>query len=112
MIVPSPLWRALLAVSLWPALAAAQGAPEALPDASDPRVPVPSMAWQSTLPALARGVATGPTDWARVNAAVGAFPRGHADLVQWEARQAAAQTAAPAPSKSIANHNHSTLGKP
>ena len=83
MIVPSPLWRALLAVSLWPALAAAQGAPEALPDASDPRVPVPSMAWQSTLPALARGVATGPTDWARVNAAVGAFPRNECARSAW-----------------------------
>ena len=112
MIDRSLLWRALLAFSLWPAVAAAQGATQALPDAIDPRVPVPSMPWQATLPALARGVASGPADWARVNSTVGAFPRGHADIVRWEARQATPQGPAQKNSKSIAENDHSAPGKP
>ena len=31
------------------------------------------------------GVVEGPADWKAANAAVGEFPRGHADIVRWEA---------------------------
>ena len=48
-------------------------------------------------------VETETTDWRRAHDAVGAFPRGHADIVRWEAEQArqggttpAAQPPAPA----------------
>ena len=42
------------------------------------------------------GVEQTNTPWADANAAVGAFPRGHADVLRWEAAQRAA-VAAPAP---------------
>lgn len=34
-----------------------------------------------------------PTDWAAANAAVAQFPRGHADVLRWEAAQATGQPA-------------------
>jgi hypothetical protein len=40
-------------------------------------------------------------DWRAANAAVAAFPRGHADIVRWEASQQPIPPAAPA-----APHDH------
>ena len=47
------------------------------------------------------GVEQTNTPWADANAAVGAFPRGHADVLRWEA----AQTPAPAPT-APGTHQH------
>ncbi|MEG3002441.1 MAG: hypothetical protein RR855_18025 [Comamonas sp.] len=54
------------------------------------------------------GVEQASTAWPAANAAVGQFPRGHADVLQWEKSQAAAAqgTAAPAPSAPAAAHGH------
>lgn len=42
-----------------------------------------------------------PQDWRAANAAVAAFPRGHSDVVRWEAGQPA-----PAPRSAAAHEGH------
>jgi len=103
---PTPRGCPLAALALcWPLLTLAQGGPEV----SDPAAPVPAPvyrpAWTPTQP---RGVAEGSIDWLRANAEVGQFPRGHADLVRWEARQAPAGNAPtlPPPPPSATPHPH------
>ena len=47
-------------------------------------------------------IATDTADWRAANAAVAAFPRGHADVLRWEAAQAAPH---PAPAAAAPHHH-------
>ena len=67
-------------------------------DPSAPRLPLVHQ------PLQPRGaIATDTADWRAANAAVAAFPRGHADVLRWEAAQATPQHPAPA---ATAPHHH------
>ena len=66
--------------------------------AADPATPVPPTRYASAFAGLATGVETASDDWKKANAAVGQFPRGHADLLKWEQSQEA-KPAAPAAKK-------------
>ena len=59
------------------------------------------------------GVETVQTDWHSAHAAVAAFPRGHADILAWEAAQART-TSAPAavPSMPPGRHHHAPAPRP
>ena len=102
MFICRPLWRPAcasgvgLAVTLVLASPAhAQPATPALTDpartlhASDAASPVPALAYRSVFADLPKGVEEGSTDWKAANKAVAQFPRGHADLLQWEKARAA-----------------------
>jgi hypothetical protein len=56
--------------------------------ASQANTPVPAVAYRSVLTDLPRGVEDTVLDWKAANAAVGQFPRGHADLLRREQEQA------------------------
>ena len=80
----------------------------ALGAAADPAAPTALLGYQGiAVPQLSQAAPApqlGTQDWRAANAAVGQFPRGHADIVDWEAVQAkggsgatgAAQPATPA----------------
>ena len=57
--------------------------------ASDAASPVPALPYRSVFADLAKGVEEGSGDWKAANKAVGQFPRGHIDLLQWEKARAA-----------------------
>ena len=57
--------------------------------ASDAASPVPALPYRSVFADLPRGVEESSTDWKAANKAVAQFPRGHADLLQWEKARAA-----------------------
>ena len=60
----------------------------------------PPMVYRSAFAGAPTGVEAGSADWSQANALVGAFPRGHADLLRWEqalAPPAPAAIAGPAP---------------
>ena len=58
--------------------------------------------------ATSGAIVTQPGDWKAANAAVAQFPRGHADVLNWEKAQSAAPSqATPAPS-----HQHQHGGQP
>lgn len=88
---------AWLACLLLPALAGAQQ-----PAAAEPAPAAPAAAFQAAtaplahapMPAHSLRSDEAPTDWRAAHQAVGAFPRGHADIVRWEARQGSAPAAA------------------
>ena len=87
------LAAALLLASLSAAPAQAQSAPPTAPAAPLPPAQVLNPAAATlplTSPALpvSTAVAHEITDWRAANAAVGEFPRGHADVLKWEALQA------------------------
>ncbi|MFS2032959.1 hypothetical protein ACEN8I_02935 [Polaromonas sp. CT11-55] len=99
--------RAWLLAVLLPAGAAAHAqAPTPYPrldprpteQAADPAAPVPPALYTSAFAGLPSGVEPALDDWKKANAAVGQFPRGHADLLKWEQAQGA-QPAAPAAKK-------------
>jgi hypothetical protein len=69
------------------ALAAAFPLLAAAADAADPVAPVPPPAYRSVLPATAADLAEEAIPWRKANADVARFPRGHADLLKWEAAQ-------------------------
>jgi uncharacterized membrane protein len=76
------LTAAVVAASI-PLTTAAQtaaGDPAAAADAPPP-------SYRSAFSGLATGVEQGAEDWKKANAAVAQFPRGHADLLKWEAQQ-------------------------
>lgn len=75
-------------------------------DATDPAAPAAPLQ-HPPLPASG-AVVEGPGDWKAANAAVGEFPRGHADIVRWEAARQPAPTAA---EPSHHDHHHHG-GKP
>lgn len=106
-----PLWAAC---SLWPALALAQPVPGS---AADPAALVPEFAYRSALAETPAGVETARDDWRRANAEVGQFQRGHADILQWETRQAAPASSPQSPAggagqRTTAPHTHPTQEKP
>ncbi len=104
-----------LAASLGPAFVPLHSlAAGPAPAVEDPGAAVPALRYHSVFEGRAGGVEQGTLAWRDAHAAVGQFPRGHADLVKWEARQAASATP-PGPEKtpdSGAAHDHSTRGKP
>ena len=57
--------------------------------ASDAASPVPALPYRSVFADLPKGVEEGSGDWKAANKAVGQFPRGHIDLLQWEKARAA-----------------------
>ncbi len=94
--LPSFVW-AVCAATLagW---AQAQSLP---PSAADPDSAAVAVL-HTPLPASGT-LAPAETDWRSANAAVAAFPRGHADILAWEAAQARAAAApAPAPAPAAA----------
>lgn len=56
--------------------------------ASRASTPVPAVAYRSVFADLPQGLEDTVLDWKAANAAVGQFPRGHADLLKWEQAQA------------------------
>lgn len=116
--LPRPLWSGLLAclALLHPSLSPAQGV--AANDAARPDAP--------TLPLIHQGVPPQPSpatslpsssSWHQANEAVAAFPRGHADILAWEAQNSATPlqmpaTAAPKPSGHHGMHSDHHGGTP
>lgn len=104
---PGPSWPMRLAclALLSPLLAQAQG-----PSASDatradaPTAPLPYTAMPPQ-PPLADALPT-PQAWRRAHEAVGAFPRGHADIVAWEAQKGSAPSPTPAASTATSMPHH------
>ena len=86
-----------------PAWAQAQVTPHFATDAAAATVPL----HHQPLPASG-GVETAHTDWHSAHEAVAAFPRGHADIVAWEAAQARASVPAMPPAK----HPHAPAPRP
>lgn len=72
--------------------------PRPTEQAADPAAPVPAVLYSSAFAGLPSGVEPAVDDWRKANAAVGQFPRGHADLLKWEQSQEA-KPAAPAAKK-------------
>ena len=72
-------------------------------DALDPQAPSLPLTHQSLQ--NSGELVRQPGDWRAANKAVGEFPNGHADLVQWEAQQAPAK-AAPASSPMHQHMDH------
>lgn len=88
----SPGWLAGLAL-LVPWLALAQNPPPpALAGAADPAAPTAPIAYQGLRAQPVHAQDSAPVDWRAANEAVGAFPRSHADILAWEAAQAATGT--------------------
>ncbi|WP_439587850.1 TolC family protein [Hydrogenophaga sp.] len=91
-------WLAALAMT---AAHAAEPTPQAL-QAADPRHPssVPPLQWppmgDTTVMELPADIDQARAVWQRANQRVAEFPRGHVDLLQWEARQPGAGDATPA----------------
>lgn len=61
---------------------------------ADPSAGVPVVAYRSVFTDMPKGVETDTLDWKSANTQVGQFPRGHIDILKWEAAQRKA--AAPA----------------
>lgn len=106
---------ALLVLALAPAHAGAQphqsGARAA--DADAPTLPLAHapLAPQPPLP----DTAVSPGNWQKAHEAVGAFPRGHADILAWERKQTAepaTRTDAGAPNSHSSHSSHGSHGKP
>lgn len=88
-------WLALLL----PAVAGAQpqGAAGAAPAAVPPATHSPPVYTPMQPQALPQGAEAPLADWRAAHQAVAAFPRGHADIVRWEASQGSAPAAPAAP---------------
>ena len=99
--LPSLVLAACMAAAL-PVSAWAQ-APATPPLASDPAAATLPLHHPS-LPASGELEAV-QTDWRSAHEAVAAFPRGHADILAWEAAQARA-TSAPAAAQSMPSGMH------
>jgi outer membrane protein TolC len=78
----------LLASGLWPMLAAGS-------QPYDPAVTVPNPTFVPLHPSLTEGVGMGEDDWRSANDTVGAFTRGHIDVIRWEAENRPAAAEAP-----------------
>jgi hypothetical protein len=61
--------------------------PRPTEQAADPASPVPAVLYASAFAGLPTGVELAADDWKKANAAVGQFPRGHADVLKWEQAQ-------------------------
>ena len=104
---PAPSWPMRLAclALLSPLLAHAQGptSPDAT-RADAPTAPLPYTAMPPQ-PPLVDALPT-PQAWRQAHEAVGAFPRGHADIVAWEAQRGSAPPPAPAASTAAPMPHH------
>jgi hypothetical protein len=90
------MFRLAAALAAWlPVLAFAQS-PAPAPAVSTPAAPASSLTYRSAFQDLPLGVEEAAGDWKKANAAVGQFPRGHADLLRWEQQQGLAAPAVPA----------------
>ena len=74
--------------------------PATPPSPLNPSAPSLPLVHQPLQPSGA--IATDTADWRAANAAVAAFPRGHADVLRWEAAQAAPH---PAPAAAAPHHH-------
>jgi hypothetical protein len=63
---------------------------------TDPNVAVPAVPYRSVFTDTPKGVETDTLEWKAANAQVGEFPRGHVDILKWEAAQPKPPAAAPA----------------
>ncbi|MDP3226465.1 MAG: hypothetical protein Q8N13_00625 [Acidovorax sp.] len=88
----------LLAVAQVPITADAADA--ARPDAATAPITYQSLSPQ---PPLSAATPSAPS-WQQAHDAVGAFPRGHADIVAWETRQNAAPAAGATPTPKAPDH--------
>ena len=77
---------ALLLASSTLALAQATK-PAATPLPSDPGASAPPIRYHSVFQSPGKGVEMGTVDWKKANDEVGQFPRGHVDVLKWEAGQ-------------------------
>ena len=57
--------------------------------AAQAEAPVPAHPYQPLAPMGVSGLVSAQGDWKAVNATVGQYPRGHADIVKWERTQQA-----------------------
>lgn len=108
---PFLLHRALRQASLYGGLALAASAAFAQSPASAASASLPDPATlrelQHTPLPSGGGWVTEPVDWRTAHSAVAQFPRGHADVLRWEAAQAQAQqAAAPMPAATAAAPAH------
>lgn len=94
-IAAAPLAGAAFAHGADPGLRLADQPPAAgAADAAEPAAPAAPLVHPRFGPPEARPGATSATPtWQQANETVARFPRGHADLVAWEARQRAAEAA-------------------
>jgi len=89
--MPFPLAAGALALCLLPfsMAVAGDGVPEALRAAAPdtPAAPVRSLSLPRPVdsPEAVRDLGSALSRWQQANRDVGAFPRGHADLLRWEA---------------------------
>ena len=99
---------ALLTSALLPLASQAQGVSPrpGLADASHPGAPTTPLAHPPMASPMAQADPTPPMDWRQANESVAAFPRGHADILAWEARQRAAPPSDPA-HQGHGSHPHS-----
>lgn len=100
---------------LAPSLALAQNPPPpAFSEAADPAAPTAPLAYRGMMPRPLQAQPLGAQDWRAANAAVGGFPRGHADIVAWEAAQASAHSSAVTPALPAvpALHGDPAAGQP
>lgn len=86
----------LLASSLFPNLAMAI-------QPYDPAVPVPEPAFVPVAPSVLDAVAMGEDGWRAANDMVGAFTRGHIDIIRWEAENRPAAAEAPPDGKPLSS---------
>ena len=104
---PGPSWPMRLAclALLSPLLAQAQSpsAPDAT-RADAPTAPLPYTAMPPQPPLV--DALPSPQAWRQAHEAVGAFPRGHADIVAWEAQRGSAPPPAPAASAAARMPHH------
>jgi hypothetical protein len=111
---------AATALIMWAGYAQAQtpsrwGLPDPAPTerATNAQSAVPAQLYRSVFADLPKGVENVQDDWAKANAEVGQFRRGHIDLLKWEDEQAR-QPSAPAaagptpntPAQPSAGHSH------
>ena len=89
------------------ALAVASPFPTAAADAADPAAPVPPPSYRSVLPATPTNLAEEAIPWRKANDDVARFPRGHADVLKWEAAQEP-QAPSPATPTPTPEHRHGT----
>ena len=105
-----------LACLAWlaPSLVLAQNLPlSAFAGAADPAAPTALLNYQGITPRPLQAQQLGAQDWRMANAAVSDFPRGHADIVGWEAAQARANAVAPAlPAAPAALHGNPAADQP
>ncbi|MBD7958877.1 hypothetical protein [Comamonas avium] len=98
----------LLALSVAPAWAMAQNPPPSNAPVAESAAQQRALA-HTPLPASAAIVAS-PQDWRAAHAAVAQFPRGHADVVRWEAAQKTASNPAAAPAATATATSQVTQG--